>query len=171
MLKSEKTKKSAMKSRSFNKRRSNLFAKTANVANVALKKKKSLKLKLNVSKTFVSLTSQFAKKITTKFNLVTFAFSLMMSSASEAENFDEEKKKKKKKKKEKKKKNDLATIVQTHLNVEDNKIARVFVRKKFKVNKVNFNDIIKKINDDLTTTEVIAKTKEKKLFTKKYRLF
>ena len=171
MLKSKKTKKFAMKSRSLSKRRSNFSAKTANAADVALKKRKSLKLKLNVSKTFVLFTSQFAKKITTKLNFVTFAFSLMMSFASETENFDEEKKKKKKKKKEKKKRNDLAIIVQTYLNVEDSKIARVFVKKKFKVSRVNSDDIMKKINDDLTTIEAIAKTKEKKLFTKKYRLF
>ena len=107
MLKSKKTKKSVMKSRSLSRRRSNFFAKIADAANVALKKKKSLKLKLNVSKTFVSLTSQFAKKVTTKLSLVTFASSLMMSSASEAEDFDEEKKKEEK---EKKKRNDLATI-------------------------------------------------------------
>ena len=164
MLKSKKTKKSAMKSKSLNRRRSNFSAKTADAANVALKKRKSLKLKLSVSKTFVPLTSQFAKKITTKLSPVTSASSLMMSSASETENFDEEKKKKKKK-------NDLATIVQAHLNVEDSRIARVFVKKKFRVNRINSDDIMKKINDDLTTTEAIAKTKEKKLFTKKYRLF
>ena len=171
MSKSKKTKKSAIKSRSLNRHRSNFFAKTVDTADTALKKRKSLKLKLNVSKTFVSFTSQFAKKIIAKLSLVTFASSLILSFASEAENFDEEKKKKKKKKKEEKKRNDLATIVQTYLNVEDNKIARVFVKKKFKVSRVNFDHIIKKINDDLTTIEVITKTKKKKLFTKKYRLF
>ena len=190
MLKSEKTKKSVVKSRSLNRRRSNFSAKIADAVDVSKKMKKSLKLKLNISKTSVFITSQFAKrlvakKITAKFSLVTSASFLVMSSASETETEDEKKKKKKKKKKkmkkkekkeEKTKRNDLVTIVQTHLNVEDRRIARVSIEKKSRSNRISeieidFDDIIKKINDDLTTIEATAKTKEKKLFTKKYRLF